>query len=174
MPVPRTNATMRDRASKALARTSRMAGASTDMTKLRCRRGGVLPYRSEMPPESTKLYAAYRPFFIVTIPGLGAISVEIGPPDRITRTLVRALGSLIVHGRDGFFRKRLSSDLNETRFEHRAADILVVSLAICCSIPLRAAGIGPIDDATVTICQMRDFGHFRCTQRKIKNGSIFR
>ena len=134
----------------------------------------MLPYRSEMPPESTKLYAAYRPFFIVTIPGLGAISVEIGPPDRITRTLVRALGSLIVRGRDGFFRKRLSSDLNETRFEHRAADILVVSLAICGSIPLRAAGIGPIDDATVTICQMRDFGHFRCTQRKIKNGSIFR
>src|SRR5262249_17402167 len=174
MPVPRTNATMRDRASKALARTSRMAGASTDMTKLRCRRGGVLPYPSAKPPESAELYPPYRPLFLVPNPGFGAISVEMGPRDRITRTLVGALGSLIVHGRDGFFRKRLISDLNGTRFEHRAADILVVSLAICGSIPLRAAGIGPIDDATVTICQMRDFGHFRCTQRKIKNGSIFR
>src|SRR6516225_10031289 len=42
------------------------------------------------------------------------------------------------------------------------------------SIPLRAAGIGPIDDATVTMRQVGDFGHFRCTQRKIENSGIFR
>src|SRR6516225_9866181 len=123
--MPRSNVTMRDPAPKPLARTSRMAGASTDMTKLSGRRAPpIVPERHlnrQNYTQHTGPFCSHHP-----------------------TTIVEALTSLL------------------SRF------------ATWCSIPLRAAVIGPIDAATVTMRQVGDFGHFRCTQRKIENSGIFR